>query len=940
MGLTRVQDGDLPVWDCPRCVSLAPSTGHVPSGGPSPEDETPPLDWAQSLASLKQSCPLIQRLPKSVRAPLAERLTAAIDLVMREPSAHSWWNFLTFPYRYLRSPDREASPTTTNASAILSSLNGDHTSLPHNASFEISQLFRNNSDNSRALLSKCRDGDVFAALRILTSEDTIAPHNDETLAALRSKHPHVPAPGELPELPEGSVCVPMTVDCDTVLEAIRSMKPGSGAGLDGMRPIHLQELLGQDTAERGRRLLSALTSLVNMVLRGNVPNYARDAFYGASLIALTKKDGGIRPIAVGSVYRRLASRLCARLVVSQTSDSLKPRQLGVGTPGGCEAAAHAARHFIYGVDHADVEEVTILVKIDIKNAFNTVERPKIFSKLLSKCPQVYSFMHQAYHSPTPLYFGRDKIESQTGLQQGDPMAPISFCLAIHDVISGLSSPFNVWFIDDGTVGGNLDRVLGDLSAISQGFAELGLQLNQAKCEVTVLGGPSAAAHRYAVDRVRAAMPNITETPVENLSLLGSPLGANSLESFARASTERVKMICRRLSPLDAHWALFFLSRYVSAPRINYLLRVAPMYTAGEELLIIDEIVRHCLSDHINVRLSDDAWKQASLPVRFGGLGVRSVSDLALPCFLASAHSAYELVSSILGHAGLAPDPLYTQAALDNFGQLYGGPDLPSGEGLFRQRDWDGIACRHRLDSLLQPSSQVNRARLLAASSPYSGAWLNATPVPSLGLHLSDAAVQVGVALRLGAPVCEPHLCRCQRWVDIFGHHGLSCRYSAGRLPRHANLNDVVKRALASAGIPSWLEPVGLDRGDGRRPDGVTVFPYYQGRSLCWDSTCVDTFCSSAVVDSAIAPGAAATRAEMRKREKYAGLADRYLFEPVSVETTGVLGASTAPFIRGLGRRITAQTGDRRETRWLFERLSLAVVRGNAASVLATGGSFL
>ena len=53
---------------------------------------------------------------------------------------------------------------------------------------------------------------------------------------------------------------------------------------------------------------------------------------------------------------------------------------------------------------------------------------------------------------------------------------------------------------------------------------------------------------------------------------------------------------------------------------------------------------------------------------------------------------------------------------------------------------------------------------------------------------------ISVALRTGAPVSEPHACRCGRLVDRLGHHGLSCRYSAGRLPRHANINDLVKRA--------------------------------------------------------------------------------------------------------------------------------------------------
>ena len=74
---------------------------------------------------------------------------------------------------------------------------------------------------------------------------------------------------------------------------------------------------------------------------------------------------------------------------------------------------------------------------------------------------------------------------------------------------------------------------------------------------------------------------------------------------------------------------------------------------------------------------------------------------------------------------------------------------------------------------------------------------------------------------------------------------------------------MVKRALTAAGIPAWLEPVGLDRGDGRRPDGVTVFPYSQGKCLVWDSTCVDTYCASTVISSAIAPGSAAAAAEER-----------------------------------------------------------------------------
>ena len=83
------------------------------------------------------------------------------------------------------------------------------------------------------------------------------------------------------------------------------------------------------------------------------------------------------------------------------------------------------------------------------------------------------------------------------------------------------------------------------------------------------------------------------------------------------------------------------------------------------------------------------------------------------------------------------------------------------------------------------------------------------------------------------------------------------------------MNDVVKRALQKA---LWvLEPHGLDRGDGSRPDGKTVFPFSGGRSLVWDCTCVDSFAGVHLNCSAMEAGTTANSAEERKRRKYAAL---------------------------------------------------------------------
>ena len=72
-------------------------------------------------------------------------------------------------------------------------------------------------------------------------------------------------------------------------------------------------------------------------------------------------------------------------------------------------------------------------------------------------------------------------------------------------------------------------------------------------------------------------------------------------------------------------------------------------------------------------------------------------------------------------------------------------------------------------------------------------------------------------------------------VDARGNHGLSCRRSAGRQARHAQVNDTIHRALVRAGVPSTREPVGLMRSGDQRPDGCTLVSWERGKCLSWDA---------------------------------------------------------------------------------------------------------
>ena len=80
-------------------------------------------------------------------------------------------------------------------------------------------------------------------------------------------------------------------------------------------------------------------------------------FFGASLIPLSKKDGGVRPIAIGQTLRRVVAKCIGGRVIHSVGGDLAPLQLGCGVPRGCEVAAHASRRFLHHMpsDHVLVK---------------------------------------------------------------------------------------------------------------------------------------------------------------------------------------------------------------------------------------------------------------------------------------------------------------------------------------------------------------------------------------------------------------------------------------------------------------------------------------------------------------------------------------------------------------------------------------------------------
>ena len=124
---------------------------------------------------------------------------------------------------------------------------------------------------------------------------------------------------------------------------------------------------------------------------------------GAPLTALLKKDRGVWPIAVGEVLRRLASHLCCLTVRPSLPHLILPYgQVGVDIPGGLVGAIHITRHYIsvHGADN-----LLVLLKIDMRNAFNECDHSAFFAHVTEDFPEISAWVKWCYSQPAELCFG-------------------------------------------------------------------------------------------------------------------------------------------------------------------------------------------------------------------------------------------------------------------------------------------------------------------------------------------------------------------------------------------------------------------------------------------------------------------------------------------------------------------------------------------------------
>ena len=636
---------------------------------------------------------------------------------------------------------------------------------------------------------------------------------------------------------------------------------------------------------------------------------------------------------MGEALRRLTSKCLCILTKAKAAEHFEGYQTGVACPGGSEITIHGLRDCIER--HWDDEDFVTL-KIDFQNAFNIVSRQALLEECHTHFPELLPWASWCYGQHPMLFHPMGTISSETGVQQGDPLGPLFFCLVLHKLVATIASDeeashllYHKWYMDDGVVAGTRNAVARVIAIINEQGPPLGLFIKDPKCELFSKGDLNS----FPVQMKRSNTPNLV--------LLGAPIGdlifcakfIANLRSKSRGLLSRLQQI----GPKDPQVAYLLLRFCGSFCKLVHLARSTPPSLVAEALSLFDSDIRRCFTECTSVDVSDVAWHQAQLSPSRGGLGLRSLYHHSSACFIAS-----------ISQSGIALGANHhLEQSIDDLNHIIGDSDAVSVQDILdappRQRILSSKIEDQQLRMLFDlASSPAQHARLLSVSSPHASAWLSVMPTPQLNLHLEPPEFQVALKWWLGLDTSQNARCSLcpSHALDPLGHHALTCKSGGDLIVRHNALRDTFWESCKLACIAGQLEAGSSLDEEGRqtRPADILVQNWEFGKPAALDFTVTSPLNPTTLNEASVTAGSAASAAEARKHATNDVKCNRlgWVCIPLAVETYGCWGDEAIKCLDRLAARIATRTARSKSSAAsaLYGRLSIVLVRANARAILA------
>ena len=673
-----------------------------------------------------------------------------------------------------------------------------------------------NSHNTERQQQRCielaADGQYSKATKALVSPGPLG-RDVHTENAMQEKHPLAQGAPDLSDLAAPSRAQVPEFDSILVKKMLKSFSRGTAPGPTGLRAQHLKDAV---RSAHGDEAIEQITSICNLLARGDAPEFLAQHLAGASLMALQKPAGGIRPIAIGEVLRRLVAKCFCNVYERDATAYLWPRQIGVAAPLGAEVGSQTVRQWY---ERNQATEGKLIFVADFENAFNTIDRGKFLREVRHRMPGMARWAEWCYGRPSKLFFDGVIIKSEVGVQQGDHIGPLLFALALQPVvvklgnIPGLDITFS--YLDDLVLAGEESAVAAGIALLKTSSAPLGLRLNMSKCEL-VPAIPGGVGITW--DLFDQNMPRKLDGCFK---LLGAPIGtAEYCQSLTGKRAAKVQSSLDAIGELpDPQVALALLRSCASFGKMVFSARATPFDVHQEQLVAFDSAVRRCFEQFSGLHPDDTQWLQATLATKVGGLGLRSLSTHSPAAFLASRSCCFQLCQQLdPQHVWEVSDPSSAAHLAAQQVNLLAGlaaavpnpvpPDI-------KQRVLSSSVDAGTLMKLTDPL-QTNlgfRSHMSLLSLDGAGTWLHAIPSEALGTKVAPQLFVPMLQRRLRMPVFEkPLFCPlCNGVMDIWADHALTCACGGDRTKRHNLVRNVGVRLATSAGWRPEPEKPGLLR---------------------------------------------------------------------------------------------------------------------------------
>ena len=438
---------------------------------------------------------------------------------------------------------------------------------------------------------------------------------------------------------------------------------------------------------------------------------------------------------------------------------------------------------------------------------------------------------------------------------------------------------------------------------------------------------------------------------DGAQVLGTPVGN---ETFVQRHVEERLAKEKQLwdaipevPDLQSSWQLLV---QCAGPRANHLLRTLPpsqsrayaeahddgMWAAGQALL------GELPGSAEEVKMARDL---ATLPMRMGGLGLRSASRTAPAAYWASLADALPMIAQRLpAVAEMAINSLEQRQATESrpqgLAEAVAASELLAREGFLQRPGWHELRgglrpqqCmsnepgewahgwqyyasstrehHFRRCTVLPSSSPADKAHLRTHSGRYAGAALAGAPTaPEFTIEPTEFRTLLLERLRLPLLVTEAHCEGCGRKLDELGRHRGACNCS-GRLKRRAKPREVAMARIcreAGATVKTHAKPrdmnIGVAASDER---GIEVLaqdlPLWSGMQLAVDVTLRSAISAAGAARprAAMEDGVVANGARRDKEVAYPELvaSKRCRLVVAAIETGGRWSDEAALFIEDL-----------------------------------------